>query len=50
MSRSIRFTLSFAIVCGVRAARNSRSDADAVTASRVWAESIVAISTSNGSS
>ena len=46
----ICFSVSFAIVFGVRATRNSRADAAAVTASRVCAESIVAIRTSKGSS
>ncbi len=43
-------TDSFAIVRGVRATRNSRRDAAAVTASLVCADSIVAIRTWNGSS
>src|SRR5476651_2633692 len=46
----IRFSVSLAIAFGVRATRNSRADAAAVTASRVCADSIVAIRTSNGSS
>ena len=41
---------SLAIVRGVRATRNSRADAAAVTGSRVCADSIVETSTSNGSS
>ncbi|OLD13172.1 MAG: hypothetical protein AUJ01_15495 [Acidobacteria bacterium 13_1_40CM_3_65_5] len=50
MRRWICLAVSFASVCGVRATRNSRADAAAVTGSRVWADSIVEISTSNGSS
>ena len=46
ISFSIRCSVSLAIVRGVRATRNSRADAAAVTASRVCADSIVAISTS----
>jgi len=38
-------SVSFAIVCGVLATANRRADADAVTASRVCADNIVAIST-----
>src|SRR5262245_14357836 len=50
MSRWICFVLSLASVRGVRATRKRRADAAAVTGSRVCAESIVEISTSNGSS
>src|SRR6185436_1042524 len=49
MSFSTCLVVSFAIVCGVRATLNSRSDAAAVTGSRVCAESIVEISTWNAS-
>ena len=38
------------MVCGVRAVRNRRADAAAVTGSRVCAESMVEIRTSKGSS
>src|SRR3954451_6251828 len=46
----ICFSVSFAIDFGVRATRNRRFDAAAVTASRVCADSIVAMRTSKGSS
>src|SRR4051794_2949529 len=46
----MRLTVSFASVCGVRATLKRRADAAAVTGSRVCAESIVEMSTSNGSS
>src|SRR5206468_7811188 len=47
--RTISFSVNLANDSGVRAMRNNRSDAAAVTASRVWADSIVATSTSKGS-
>jgi hypothetical protein len=50
MSFSIRETGSFTIVLGVRATLNRRSDAAAVTASLVCADSIVAMRTWKGSS
>src|SRR5688500_11911279 len=46
----MRLTGNAAIACGVLAALNSRSEAAAVTASFVCADSIVAIRTWNGSS
>ena len=45
MSFWISAVVSFAIVRGVRATLNSRRDAAAVTASRVCADSIVAMRT-----